>query len=58
MLKECAGLLALQEGGDIHYHVVKYGLEMDVYEASTLIEMYAKCGDLMNASKIFDKIPK
>ena len=30
MLKECVGILALQEGKDIHYHVVKYGIEMDV----------------------------
>ena len=58
MLKECAGIIALQEGRDIHYHVVKYGIEMDVDVVSTLIDVYAKCGDLMNASKMFHKIPK
>ena len=31
---------------------------MDVDVVSTLIDMYEKCGDLMNASKIFEKIPK
>ena len=46
----------MQEAIYIHYHVVKYGLEMDFYEESTLIDMYAKCQDLMNASKMFHKI--
>ena len=31
---------------------------MDVDVVSTLIDMYAKCGDLMNASKMFEKILK
>eukprot|EP00253_Pinus_taeda_P027150 PITA_27150 len=58
VLKACARLSTLQEGRDINYHVVKSGLEMDVYVESALIDMYAKCGDLDNARKMFDKIPK
>lgn len=55
MLKACARLSALQEGRDIHYHVVKNGLEMDVYVASALIDMYEKCGDLEMHAKCLTK---
>ena len=58
MLKEWAGLLALQEGRYIHCHVVKYGIEMDFYVVSTCIDMNAKCGDLMNVRKMFEKFSK
>eukprot|EP01018_Ginkgo_biloba_P025794 Gb_04080 [translate_table: standard] len=58
VLKACAGLSALEEGEEIHYHIVRNGLESDVYVGNALIDMYAKCGSIDNARQVFDKMPK
>eukprot|EP01018_Ginkgo_biloba_P006645 Gb_37102 [translate_table: standard] len=56
VLKACAGLSALQEGKEVHYHIVKTGFESDVYVGAGLIDMYAKCGDIDNARRVFDRM--
>eukprot|EP01018_Ginkgo_biloba_P030298 Gb_17295 [translate_table: standard] len=56
VLKACAGLSALQEGREIHYHVISEGLESDVYVGAALIDMYCKCGSIENARQVFDKM--
>eukprot|EP01018_Ginkgo_biloba_P037423 Gb_09406 [translate_table: standard] len=58
VLKACASLSALQEGKEIHYHIVKTGFESDVFVGSALIHMYSKCGSTLYARKVFDKIPR
>jgi pentatricopeptide repeat protein len=55
-LKACAGLSALQEGKDIHYHIGRMGFESDVAVGVALINMYAKCGRLEYARQVFDKM--
>eukprot|EP01018_Ginkgo_biloba_P037431 Gb_29873 [translate_table: standard] len=56
VLKACGSLSALQEGKEIHYHVVRTGLESDIFVASALVHMYAKCGSVENARHVFDKL--
>ncbi|XP_024518733.1 pentatricopeptide repeat-containing protein At1g06140, mitochondrial-like [Selaginella moellendorffii] len=50
--------LSLETGMAIHLQAEKSGCcDSDVFVASTLVEMYAKCGSLVDARKVFDKIP-
>eukprot|EP01018_Ginkgo_biloba_P002288 Gb_24674 [translate_table: standard] len=56
VLKVCASLLAVQEGEEIHYHIVRSGLESDVIVGTALLDMYAKCGSVEVARQLFDKL--
>eukprot|EP00249_Psilotum_nudum_P002772 c15908_g1_i1 orf=138-434(+) len=42
----------------MHTRVVASGFESDVVVGTALVNMYAKCGSLEDASKSFDKIPQ
>ncbi|KAJ7295810.1 hypothetical protein O6H91_Y162500 [Diphasiastrum complanatum] len=57
VLNACAGHMALDQGKLIHSHIVKCGYECDVFVASSLVNMYSKCGSLEDAQKVFDKMP-
>lgn len=56
LLKACSLLGALQEGMVIHGHVIKVGLEDDVFVQNSLISMYGKCGVIQHARDVFDKM--
>eukprot|EP01018_Ginkgo_biloba_P037418 Gb_09410 [translate_table: standard] len=56
VLKASAGLTALQEGQEIHYHIVRTGFQSDVYVGNALIDMYAKCGNIKDARQVFEKL--
>ncbi|XP_020094971.1 pentatricopeptide repeat-containing protein At1g08070, chloroplastic-like [Ananas comosus] len=43
-------------GGPLHGQVLKLGLDSDLYTETTLISMYAACGDVGGARKVFDKM--
>lgn len=57
VLKACARLLDLQLGVKIHTLVVKGGFDCDVFVKTSLVCLYAKCGYLEDAHKVFDDIP-
>eukprot|EP01018_Ginkgo_biloba_P026238 Gb_36365 [translate_table: standard] len=58
ILKACANLSALQQGKEIHYHIVRNGFESDVFVGAALVDMYAKCGSIENARQVFDKMSR
>jgi pentatricopeptide repeat protein len=58
VLKACAGLSALQEGKEIHHHIIRNGLESDVYVCTALVDMYSKCGGVEAACQVFDQTSK
>eukprot|EP01018_Ginkgo_biloba_P026983 Gb_37624 [translate_table: standard] len=53
----CATLAALDQGKEVHAYVIKTGFESDVCVGSILTDMYAKCGHIGEALKLFDKMP-
>ncbi|GAB4858746.1 Pentatricopeptide repeat-containing protein At4g25270, chloroplastic, partial [Ancistrocladus abbreviatus] len=55
-LKACGGIGSIHVGEEIHRHVVRYGFLNDVFVQNALVGMYAKCGDIVKARKVFDKI--
>ncbi|KAK4754523.1 hypothetical protein SAY87_002627 [Trapa incisa] len=44
-------------GATVHCHVARLGLEADRFIANSLVHMYATCGDISSARKVFDGIP-
>ncbi len=57
MLNACASVFALEEGRCVHQEVIQSGLELDVFVRSSLVDMYAKCGSMDDAWRVFNKMP-
>ncbi|XP_045801158.1 pentatricopeptide repeat-containing protein At1g53600, mitochondrial-like [Trifolium pratense] len=53
VLAATANLVALNEGLQIHSHVLKMNMEYDLSIQNSLISFYAKCGNVTAAYKIF-----
>eukprot|EP01018_Ginkgo_biloba_P038696 Gb_15811 [translate_table: standard] len=58
VLQACANLGALQQGKWIHDYIIQRGFESNVYVVNSLVAMYGKCGSIVNARKLFDKMSK
>ncbi|KAM1061773.1 hypothetical protein FF1_026202 [Malus domestica] len=53
LFKSCGDL---REGKQLHCHSTKFGFASDSYIQNTLMNMYANCGCLVSARKVFDKM--
>lgn len=56
IMPACAHLTTLNLGRQLHGYIIRRGFDDNVYIASSLVDMYAKCGNIMIAKWIFDKI--
>ncbi|XP_057873704.2 pentatricopeptide repeat-containing protein At1g08070, chloroplastic [Cryptomeria japonica] len=57
ILPACAKMGALQQGMDIHRIIMERGFSVDVVVANVLVDMYAKCGSIHKAYRLFEKRP-
>ncbi len=53
VLNACASVLALEEGRCAHEQIIQIGWDSDVFVRSTLVDMYAKCGSMEDAGRVF-----
>jgi len=58
ILQECFKRRALSEGKSIHSHITKMGFIPNTFLHNTLVNMYAKCGSLSEARRVFDQMPE
>eukprot|EP01018_Ginkgo_biloba_P028667 Gb_13405 [translate_table: standard] len=56
VLKACASLESLQDGKEIHHHIIRNGFDSDIFVQNSLVTMYAKCGSIEFARQVFDKM--
>eukprot|EP01018_Ginkgo_biloba_P031628 Gb_29020 [translate_table: standard] len=56
VLPGCANLASLEQGMEVHDNIIRSGFLSDVLVGSALIDMYAKCGKIKDACKVFDKM--
>ena len=57
VLKACSDVGVFEVGMLLHDHILRMGLHHEVAIGTLLIEMYAKCGKLKEAQRVFDKLP-
>ncbi|CAN6678865.1 unnamed protein product [Malus baccata var. baccata] len=53
ILAICSGLVALEQGEQIHAQTIKTGFLEDMVVGTALVNMYNKCGSIEKASKAF-----
>ncbi|KAH7372419.1 hypothetical protein KP509_17G003100 [Ceratopteris richardii] len=58
VLKAYGSLGAVRKGRLVHGMLIESGFESDVEIGNTLVDMYAKCGSLQEAEKVFDRLQK
>ncbi|KAJ6821593.1 pentatricopeptide repeat-containing protein, chloroplastic [Iris pallida] len=58
LLPACASLAAIGKGKEIHSYAIRRGLDSDIAVGSALVDMYAKCGSLVQSREVFDQMPK
>jgi pentatricopeptide repeat protein len=58
ILPACINLGFLDQGMEIHEEIIKDGFQSDVVVSTALVDMYAKCGSLEDARKVFGKMPE
>ncbi|CAK9233687.1 unnamed protein product [Sphagnum troendelagicum] len=56
ILKLCASTAALLAGKRVHAIINQAGLQADICVGNALVDMYAKCGSIVDAQKVFDKM--
>ncbi|CAM6127307.1 unnamed protein product [Calypogeia fissa] len=57
VLNACADVAAFEEGTRVHSQIIQSGCEDNLYVANSLIDMYAKCGSVEDAIRVFEKMP-
>jgi pentatricopeptide repeat protein len=57
VLNACASVVALEEGRSVHQQIVEHGWDSEIFVMNSLIDMYAKCGSMEDAWRVFSKMP-
>ncbi|KAK7252635.1 hypothetical protein RIF29_36722 [Crotalaria pallida] len=57
-ISACSQLSAIDVGKQLHIFVIKLGYNHDVYVGSSIIDMYAKCGNVEDSEKAFGEQPE
>ncbi|KAJ0980038.1 hypothetical protein J5N97_015512 [Dioscorea zingiberensis] len=57
VLPACSETGSIARGQQVHALARKLRLESDVFVASALLDMYAKCADMASSRKVFDEMP-
>lgn len=58
VLKACSSIMVLNQGKWIHKDIIECGLDPDILLGNTLVDVYAKCGSLHDACKVFHRLSK
>lgn len=56
ILPACSQLAALEKGKEIHNHIIESELETNEIVMGALLDMYAKCGAVDEAFKVFNEL--
>lgn len=54
LIHACAHVGSLKKGRSIHAHLIRHGFMLDAIILTALVDMYAKCGKIDSAERVFD----
>ncbi|XP_040992496.1 pentatricopeptide repeat-containing protein At5g59600-like isoform X1 [Juglans microcarpa x Juglans regia] len=57
LLPACGFTGSTQRGREIHGLIYRMGLDVNIFVATALVDMYSKCGLVKNAQTVFHRIP-
>ncbi|CAN6453898.1 unnamed protein product [Victoria cruziana] len=57
VLPACGAMGMLRSGKQLHSVTYRHGLDRNIHVGTALIDMYAKCGRVSEARKVFDQLP-
>jgi pentatricopeptide repeat protein len=57
MLNACANIIALEEGRCSHEQIIQSCYASAAFVGNSLVDMYAKCGSMEDARRVFNKLP-
>lgn len=57
LLPACGLMGSIHRGKELHGLIYRMGLDMNVFVATALIDIYSKCGSVRYAWDVFDRIP-
>eukprot|EP01018_Ginkgo_biloba_P003535 Gb_32077 [translate_table: standard] len=58
LLQACTHTQALKKGKQVHTHMLEAGMKPNIFLGTKLVIMYSKCGSLIDARHVFDKMPR
>lgn len=58
ILTACTALRELEFGKEIHGWVIKCGVGDDIFVGTSIVDLYAKCGDINEAGRAFSQMPE
>ncbi|KAK9120454.1 hypothetical protein Syun_018071 [Stephania yunnanensis] len=56
LLGACSIQASLNHGKQVHSHILRMGIEIDKKLTSSMVDMYAKCGEINYAEKVFERV--
>lgn len=57
LLKACGGVGSIVKGQELHAEIVNRGMDRGPLLGSSLVDMYAKCGLLVEAQEVLNRVP-
>eukprot|EP00253_Pinus_taeda_P033868 PITA_33868 len=58
VLRACGSVAALEQGKQIHAHIIENRFGLDILVGSALVDMYAKCGSIKDSQRVFNELPE
>ncbi|XP_057743423.1 putative pentatricopeptide repeat-containing protein At1g68930 [Arachis stenosperma] len=56
VLTACGGLMALQEGKQVHAYIIRTDYKDNIFVGSALVDMYCKCKSIKSAETVFKRM--
>ncbi|KAK8917041.1 Pentatricopeptide repeat-containing protein [Platanthera zijinensis] len=57
-IEACSMEILPKSGREIHCYIIRQQFESEIKVMTTLLDMYCNCGEMNNAERLFDVIPK
>ncbi|KAF6161719.1 hypothetical protein GIB67_037814 [Kingdonia uniflora] len=58
IFKACASKRCAKIGKLVHGYAIKFGFDLDIFVATSIIDMYSKCDSIDVARRVFDRMKK